>query len=134
MVDHEYVQPENLSKPIGVWTPAVIVRKGSLVFVSGLTSRDEKGEVAHVGDIRDQTRQICENLRSALRSMGGDLSDVVSVLVHVTDIEEFDAIHEVRREFFPKNPPASTMVQVERLVDERSLIEITAIAALDNTV
>ena len=107
MSDRDFVQPEKLSKPLGNWTPAVVVRRGTLVFVSGLTSRDEQGEVAHVGDIRGQTRQICENLRSALQSVGGDLSDVVSVLVHVTDVGEFDAIHEVRREFFPENPPAS---------------------------
>lgn len=130
MPEREYVQPEGLSKPIGVWTPAVVVKKGTLVFVSGLTSRDEKGEVAHVGDIEGQTRQVCENLRAALHSVGGDLSDVVTVLVHVVDIDEFDTIHRVRREFFPENPPSSTMVQVSRLVDERSLIEITAIAAL----
>ncbi len=130
MKDREYVQPEGLSKPIGVWTPAVVVRKGTLVFVSGLTSRNEKGDVVHVGDIEGQTRQVCENLRAALHSVGGDLSDVVTVLVHVVDIGEFDTIHRVRREFFPDSPPSSTMVEVSRLVDERSLIEITAIAAI----
>ncbi len=130
MSERDYVQPDGLSKPIGVWTPAVVVRKGTLVFVSGLTSRDEAGNVAHVGDIEGQTRQVCQNLRTALQSVGGDLSDVVTVLVHVVDIGEFDTIHRVRREFFPENPPSSTMVEVSRLVDERSLIEITAIAAL----
>ena len=130
MSERDYVQPDGLSKPIGVWAPAVVVRKGTLVFVSGLTSRDEAGNVAHVGDIEGQTRQVCENLRTALHSVGGQLSDVVSVLVHVVDIGEFDTIHRVRREFFPENPPSSTMVEVTRLVDERSLIEITAIAAL----
>lgn len=130
-IDH--VQPEGLSKPIGVWTPAVVVRnKGTMIYVSGLTSRDPQGNVAHVGDIKKQTRQVLENLQSALRSVGAELTDVINVLVHVTDITKFDDIHAVRREFFPKNPPSSTMVEVTRLVDKLSLIEITAVAALSD--
>ncbi len=130
MVEKQYVQPDTTSKPFGVWTPAVVVEPGRLMFVSGITSRDSDGEVFGVGDIRAQTRQVLENLRATLRAAGGDLADVVSVTVHIKDMNDFDAIHEVRREFFPQSPPSSTMVEVSRMVDERSLIEITAIAVL----
>jgi enamine deaminase RidA (YjgF/YER057c/UK114 family) len=65
-----------------------------------------------------------------MQACGGDLKDIVSVTVFVRDITQFSAIHEVRREYFPVDPPASTMVEVSRLVDERSLIEINAVAVL----
>lgn len=124
------VQPSEIAKPIGVWSPVVIARAGRLVFISGFTSRDADGAVVGVGDIRAQTRRVCENLKLAIEAVGGTLDDVVQVNVFVRDITQFTAIHEVRREFFPNNPPASTMVEVTRLVDERSLIEINAVAVV----
>ena len=83
-----------------------------------------------MGDIRAQTRRVCELLSESMSAAGGQLSDIVRVDVYVRDIEMFSAIHEVRREFFPSLPPTSTMVEVTRLVDERSLIEINAIGVL----
>ena len=58
------------------------------------------------------------------------MKDIVSVTVFVLNVDHFSEIHEVRRQYFPSEPPASTMVEVSRLVDERMLIEINAIAAL----
>lgn len=130
MSGKRFIQPRSVARPVGQFTTAVVSPPGSFVFVSGLTSRDENGEVFGVGDIRAQTRQVCEKLRDTLREAGADLSDVVSVLVHVRDMNDFEAIHEVRREFFPVDPPASTMVEISRMVDERSLIEITATAII----
>jgi enamine deaminase RidA (YjgF/YER057c/UK114 family) len=125
------LQPENIAKPAGVWSPAVVVaRPGRLVFLSGFTARDSNGGIIGVGDIEAQTRQVCENLRTTMRACGGDMEDIVSVTVFVRDVKQFDLIHKVRREYFPVEPPASTMVEVTGLVDERLLIEINAIAAL----
>lgn len=131
MTIKKVVQPEKVAKPAGVWSPAVVVTQpGKLVFLSGFTARDEKGEVAHPGDIRGQTRLVCENLKATVEAAGGSLKDIVSVTVFVRDIKQFDAIHEVRRQYFPSEPPASTMVEVTRLVDDKMLIEINAVAAL----
>ena len=131
-VKKQIVQPDTVAKPGGLWSPAVVVypRGGRIVFVSGFTARDASGAVVGVHDIRAQTRQVCENLRKTMQACGGDLKDIVSVTVFVRDITQFSAIHEVRREYFPVDPPASTMVEVSRLVDERSLIEINAVAVL----
>ena len=65
-----------------------------------------------------------------MEAAGGTLADIVRVDVFVCDIEQFDAIHQVRRRYFPDKAPASTMVQVSRMVDNRSLIEINAIGVL----
>lgn len=131
MTQKVVIQPEKIAKPAGVWSPAIVVKQPkTLVFLSGFTARNESGEVAHPGDIRGQTRLVCENLKATVEAAGGTLKDIVSVTVFVRDIKQFDAIHEVRRQYFPSEPPASTMVEVTRLVDERMLIEINAIAAL----
>jgi 2-iminobutanoate/2-iminopropanoate deaminase len=127
----EVVQPKGVAKPAGVWSPAVVVtRPGKLVFLSGFTARDETGDVLCPGDISGQTRKVCENLKATIEAAGGTLADLVSVTVFVKDIKQFDAIHAVRREYFPKEPPSSTMVEVTGLVDDRMLIEINAVAAL----
>jgi len=127
----QVVQPNEIARPAGAWSPAIVVTEPRrLVFVSGFTSRDDKGRVVCEGDISGQTRQVCENLKATLEAAGGTLADIVSVTVFTRDITQFDAIHAVRREYFPIEPPASTMVEVSRLVDERSLIEINAIAVL----
>jgi 2-iminobutanoate/2-iminopropanoate deaminase len=127
----ERIFPEAIAKPSGVWSPVVVAKRGDLVFLSGFTSRNQQGEVVGIGDIKAQTRRVCELLQIAVRSAGGELSDIVRVDVYVRDINQFRAIHEVRREFFPVDPPASTMVEVSRMVDERSLIEINAIAVVE---
>ena len=128
----QVIVPSALPKPFGVWSPAILC-SGSrrTLYISGLTSRDASGAVVGEGDYAAQTRQICENLKATVEAAGGSLSDLVSVTVFVVDIEQFDAIHRVRREYFPKEPPASTMVQVSRLVEKKCLIEINAIAVID---
>ncbi len=124
--------PKDLAKPKGVWSTVVAAKPGSLVFISGLVATNAAGEVVGVGDIAVQTRQVCENLRTAVRAAGGELSDIMRVDVYTREIAPaaFQKIHAVRREFFPSEPPASTMVQVSGLVDERYLIEINAIAVI----
>lgn len=115
----------------GVWSPVITVpASGRFVFVSGLTSRAEDCSVAHVGDIEAQTRQVCENLVDHLDAVGATLDDVVKLVVYIRDVADFATIHTVRREFWPERSPVSTMVQVESLVDSRSLIEIDATAWL----
>lgn len=128
-IDH--LHPDGIPVPSGVWSPVVTVKSaGKLVFLSGFTARDEKGAVFGVGDIRAQTRRVCELLEIAVRGAGGKLSDIVRVDVFIRSMTDFKAIHEVRQEFFPVNPPSSTMVEVSRMVSADSLIEISAIAAL----
>ena len=128
----EIVHSDKLSKPIGVFSQAIKVpAKGHLIFVSGLTARDPLGNVVGRGDVRAQTRQVLENLRAILAEAGATLEDVVKVTVFIRNMErDFKPIHEVRAEFFPKNPPASTMVEVSRLVDPDHLIEIEAVAVI----
>jgi 2-iminobutanoate/2-iminopropanoate deaminase len=130
-MNKQAVVPTTLAAPFGVWTPAIVTGPpGRLLFISGMVARLPDGSVVGEGDYAAQTRQVCENLKHAVVAAGGTLADIVQVVVFTLDIEQFATIHAMRREYFPEMPPASTMVEVSRLVDKRCLIEINAIAVL----
>jgi len=106
---------------------------GRLVFISGMTARRVDGSIAGLGDITAQTRQVCENLKSAVEAADGTLDDICRVDVYVRNMEHFDAIHKVRAEYFKPPLPASTMVEVSKMTSPDYLIEISAIAVLPGT-
>jgi 2-iminobutanoate/2-iminopropanoate deaminase len=127
------LQTSELSSPSGHFSQAVVApARGRMVFISGMTARDTDGRVVGLGDIDTQTRQVCENLRRAMSAAGGTLDDIVRVDVFVRNIEHFDAIHRVRREYFTAVAPASTMLEVSKMVSPDMLIEINAIAVVDD--
>jgi enamine deaminase RidA (YjgF/YER057c/UK114 family) len=125
------IRSPKLRAPSGHFSQAIAVEaKGRIVFLSGMTARRADGTIAGVGDIEAQTRQVCENLKSAVEAAGGSLDDVCRVDVYVRNMEHFDAIHKVRRDYFKAPAPASTMVEVTKMVHPDYLIEISAIAVL----
>lgn len=125
------ITSSNLRKPNGHFSQATTIEaKGKLVFVSGMTARRPDGTIAGIGDVTEQTRQVCENIKSAMERAGGTLDDVCRVDVYVRNIEDFEKIHAVRREYFKSPLPASTMVEVAKMVSSEYLIEISAIAVI----
>lgn len=130
MPKQEIVSPV-LATPNGHFAQATAAEaSGRLVFISGMTARNKKGGVTGIGDITAQTTQVCENLKAAVEAAGGTLDDIVRVDAYVRNMEDFAAIHEVRRKFFTGSPPASTMVEVSNFVNKDYLIEINAIAVI----
>ena len=127
----QQITSKKLRQPNGHFSQATaIAARGKLVFISGMTARKADGTIAGVGDITVQTRQVCENVKAAVEEAGGTLDDVVRVDVYVRNMEHFDAIHKVRREYFKPPLPASTMVEVTKMVSSDYLIEINAIAVV----
>ncbi len=127
----EGVRSERLAQPSGHFSPAIAVAaKGRLVFISGMTARGGDGSIVGRGEIEAQTRQVCENLKAAVEAAGGSLADICRVDVYVRNMEHFDAIHRVRRAYFPDPPPASTMVEVTKMTSPDALIEMSAIAVV----
>ena len=126
---HEFIHNTELSEPAGVFVQATRVPSGSdVIHVSGLTSRNKDGSTFAPNDIKAQTRHILENLATILASAGASIDDVAKVTTYITNMDDFDAIHEVRRKFFVNTKPASTMVAVSRLVHDDMLIEVEAVA------
>jgi 2-iminobutanoate/2-iminopropanoate deaminase len=129
----EEIKSPKLSEPLGIYSHGIkVVEPKSLVFLSGLTSRDADGKVVGKGDIKLQTRTVLENMRSALAETGASMDDIVQMTLYIKDMTEFDQIHEVRAEFFNKPYPACAMLEVSRMVNTDSLIEIEAVAAVGN--
>ena len=127
----QQIRSDKLRQPSGVFSHATTIEaQGRLVFISGMTARRADGSIAGVGDIEAQTRQVCENIKAAVEEAGGTMADVCRVDVFVRNMEHFDQIHKVRREYFPAPAPASTMVEVCKMTSPDYLIEINAIAVV----
>jgi enamine deaminase RidA (YjgF/YER057c/UK114 family) len=123
-----------LAQPSGHFSHATtIAARGTLVFISGMVARRADGTIAGIGDVEAQTRQVCENVKAAVEDAGGTLDDICRVDVYVRNMEHFDTIHKVRREYFKPPAPASTMVEVTKMTSPDYLIEMNAIAVLGET-
>jgi len=102
---------------------------GGLIFVSGQVAFDSDGAIVGVDDIGAQTRQAFRNLAAVLEAAGATFADVAKLTYFVRDVEAVGVIRAVRDEFVDTaNPPASTLVEVSRLIAPELLIEIEAVA------
>lgn len=106
------------------------VRAGNLIFVTGTASVSDDGNVFAPGDGYAQAVRCCEIIRAHLRKLGADTKDVVRTRMFVTDISLWEEFARAHREFFGANPPATTMVEVRKLIYEDMLIEIEADAVV----
>ena len=106
------------------------VRTGRFIAVSGSAAVDEDGQLVGEGDMYAQARQCLEVIATALERAGARLSDVVRTRIFVTDIERWEDVGRAHREAFADVMPATSMVEVSRLIDPRMLVEIEADAII----
>lgn len=108
------------------------VKTGDTIRVSGTTATDENGEFIGTSDPYEQARRTFANIERALSRLDASLSDVVRTRMYVTDIDEWEAIGRVHGEFFSEVRPATTMVEVARLIDPEMVVEVEAVAVVDD--
>jgi 2-iminobutanoate/2-iminopropanoate deaminase len=122
----EVIFTEKAPKAIGPYSQAI--KSGNMLFISGqVPVNPATGELT--GDIKVQTRQVLENLKSILLAAGASLVDIAKTTVFLKNIDDFAAMNEVYRDYFPNDAPARSTIEVSR-IPRGSLVEIEAIAVI----
>ncbi len=126
---HTTVRPTGVHEPSGY---SHAVRAGNTLYVSGQVPRDRAGQSVAVGDFEAQLRQVYANLRGVLEEAGGGVANIVKVTTLITRPEDFETWRRIRSEVFGEPFPASTLMVVAGLSHPEYLVEVEAIAVLDD--
>ena len=127
-MDREVIRPDTVH-PLP-WPYSHAVRAGSTLYVAGQVALDRDLQIVGLGDARAQARQTWQNIKAVIEAAGGRLEDVVQITTFLANIDDVEAIHEVRREFFKGDYPTATVVEVSRLGLPGLLLETQVIAVL----
>lgn len=106
------------------------VKVGTRIYVTGTTATGENGEIVGIGDAYAQTVESIKNIEKALNALGASLKNVVRTRMFVTDISRWEEYGRAHGEFFGEIMPATSMLGVAALIDEKMLVEIEADAEL----
>lgn len=132
MFHKKIVCPKSCPPPIGVYSNAIKVKGNEFLFISGQVGWNSNHEPVSA-DIKEQTRQAIQYVKDTVEEAGGSLDDIVNVIFYLVDMRHLKPVHDVRAEFWDKNPPASTLVEVSKLAGEGLLVEVSAIAVLKSS-
>ena len=136
-IKREKIQPQGIHVRMMAGQPAytqvvTVSGTGRQIFVAGQLARDADGNCVGKGDMRAQIQQVGENIKTCLEAAGGTLADIVKTNTYVTDYEEFAKHGDMRMRYFGPATPTSTTVEIRRLAGLDFMIEIEAIAFVDN--
>jgi enamine deaminase RidA (YjgF/YER057c/UK114 family) len=131
----EFISPKTLIPPAG-YSHIAKVNRGTIVYLAGQVSSDGSGKLIGEGNFEAQVEQVFHNLKIAVEAAGGTVADIVKLniyLVAAVDQAEVPKLRAIRNRYIVvENPPASTLVVVSRLAQPGWLIEIEAVAALED--
>ena len=128
--DTRFVNPPALPPPNG-YTHVVEVTGGRTVYISGQIAMNTDGQIVGAGDMHTQTAQVFTNLQTALEAVGTTFDHVVKLTYYLVDITQIAAVREIRNQYINTHqPPASSAIEVRRLIHEDLLIEIDAVAVI----
>ena len=122
---HVAIIPPGSAPPLAPYSPGV--RSGNTVYVSGVLSMDSDGNIVGEGDIKAQTRQVIESIKSVVEAAGGTLGDVAFNQIFLADLAHYAEMNEVYAEYFGNNAPARYCIKAE-LVKPEFLVEIASTA------
>ena len=117
--------PSGSAPPLAPYSPGV--ESDNIVYVSGTLPIDAEGNTVGEGDVATQTRHVLESIRSVVEASGGELSNIVYNMIFIKDLDDYELMNTVYREYFPNEPPARWCIRAD-LVKPEFLIEISSIA------
>lgn len=122
---HQAIIPAGSAPPLAPYSPGV--RVGDTIYVSGVLAMDSDGNIVGEGDIKAQTRQVIESIKSVVEAGGGSVSDIAFNQIFLSDLANYAGMNEVYAEYFGNNPPARYCIKAD-LVKPEFLIEISSTA------
>jgi enamine deaminase RidA (YjgF/YER057c/UK114 family) len=128
---HEIIHPRNVHSTKGVGY-AHVAKVGPTLYIAGQIALDIDGHVVGQGDIEVQVRQVYTNLTAILEELGGSLANIVKLTTYLTKREHLAGLRKVRNEVFPEPFPPNTLLFIGGLASEDYLVEIEAIAVIDD--
>jgi len=135
MVSKQFLSPKTLPPPVG-YSHVAKVNKGTIIYIAGQVSSDASGKLIGEGDFETQVEQVFRNLKIAVEAAGATMADIVKLntyLVAEVDPAGVPKLRAIRDRYLNvENPPASTLVVVTRLARPGWLIEIEAVAAIED--
>ena len=121
------IKTANASLPVGPYNQGMII--GSLIYTAGQIPLDKAGNMVP-GAIKEQTKQVLENVKAVIEAGGSKLDNVIKATVFLKDLNDFAGMNEVYGQYFnAENAPARTTIQVSRIPKD-SLVEIEVVAAI----
>jgi enamine deaminase RidA (YjgF/YER057c/UK114 family) len=121
-----------INRALAGYSHVVEVRGGRTLYISGQLALDKDGNLVGLGDFRAQVKQVFENLKAQLEEGGASFNDVVKLNYYLTDASGVQAVRDIRNNYInTENPPASTLVVVKQLVRKEYLIEVEAVAVVN---
>lgn len=124
------ITPPGTGIPIAPFSPGTMA--DGVVYVSGTLAFDADNNVAHVGDIEGQTRQVLETIKSVVETAGGTLDDITYNMIFLKDWADYQGMNTVYAQYFPGDKPARFCIQCG-LVRPDFLVEISSIAHVGKT-
>jgi enamine deaminase RidA (YjgF/YER057c/UK114 family) len=124
--------PDTMPKSVG-YSQLAIVSKGKVIFIAGQVALDKSGNVVGKDDFRAQVQQVFENLKAAVEAAGGHFRDIIKLNSYFLDLSHLPVFREVRDRYIDlAKPPASTAIQVPKLFRPEFLMEIEAVAVVQD--
>ena len=131
MPRREYLKPDARQRE-RAYSPAVKINGGSTIYMAGHTGYQDDSGGTHRDDFDGQVRTAFERMRKTLEAAGGNLEDIVTMTVFITDMAKGTRFTQLRKEFFPEDRyPASALIGIKELARPEMLVEIQAIAVVD---
>ncbi|MED0973034.1 RidA family protein [Bacillus paramycoides] len=125
----KFINPENMPATFGYSHIVEVNNAKRTIYISGQVAINTDGHIVGIGDLATQTRQVFENIKIALKTSELNFDDVVKLTFFLTDISQMAIVRDIRDQYInTNNPPASSALEVNKLIHDELLIEIEAIA------